>query len=97
MSKYLLTQYLNARRTPLAQVADGESLHAALAAAFPRLYPHFVAYGAAHLSLTTRSDNPARRLYERNGYTVIEERTGRRYARMTGTPGRILMVKPLAS
>ncbi|MCZ7528527.1 MAG: GNAT family N-acetyltransferase [Acidimicrobiia bacterium] len=53
------------------------------------------ARGVAHLSLTTASTNPARRLYERHGYEVVEERADARYERMTGVPGRVLMVKSL--
>ncbi len=48
---------------------------------------------AAHVSLTTATDNPARGLYERNGYRVVGERTNARYERITGSAGRILMVK----
>jgi len=51
---------------------------------------------AAHISLTTATDNPARRLYERNGYRVAGQRTNARYERITGSAGRILMVKPVA-
>lgn len=50
---------------------------------------------AAHISLTTGLTNPARRLYERHGYRVVEERAGERYERITGSPGRVLMVKEL--
>jgi ribosomal protein S18 acetylase RimI-like enzyme len=46
------------------------------------------------LSLTTRSDNPARRLYERHGFVVRNERTHHAFERRTGSPGRILMVRP---
>lgn len=53
------------------------------------------ASGASLLSLTTGSSNPARRLYERHGFSVVRERRGRRYARLTGIPGRVLMVKQL--
>ena len=52
---------------------------------------------AAHVSLTTGSTNPARRLYERQGFEVVRERTSRRYARLTGIPGRLLMLKDLES
>ena len=48
---------------------------------------------AAHVSLTTATDNPARRLYERNGYRVVGERTNARYEQITGSAGRVLMVK----
>jgi ribosomal protein S18 acetylase RimI-like enzyme len=50
---------------------------------------------AGHVSLTTGSNNPARRLYARNGFHVVQERSGRRYERLTGIPGRVLMVKEL--
>jgi ribosomal protein S18 acetylase RimI-like enzyme len=53
--------------------------------------------GAAHVSLTTASTNPARRLYERHGFEVVRERSGRRYARLTGIPGRVMMLKALDS
>jgi len=46
------------------------------------------------LSLTTRSDNPARRLYERHGFTVQGEKTHRAFQRRTGAAGRVLMVRP---
>ena len=45
------------------------------------------------LSLTTRSDNPARRLYERHGFTVRAEKEHRAFERRTGATGRILMVR----
>ncbi len=51
---------------------------------------------AAHrdqsVSLTTGIDNPARRLYERRGFRVVGERRNDRYQRLTGSPGRVLMV-----
>jgi ribosomal protein S18 acetylase RimI-like enzyme len=50
---------------------------------------------AGHISLTTGSSNPARHLYERHGFEVMSERTGRRYARLTGIPARVLLVKQL--
>lgn len=50
---------------------------------------------AANISLTAATDNPARRLYERNGYRVIATRTNPRYRRITGSEGRVLMVKPV--
>ena len=52
---------------------------------------------AAHISLTTATDNPARRLYERHGYRVARERTNGRYERITGSAGRVLMVKPVGA
>jgi ribosomal protein S18 acetylase RimI-like enzyme len=51
---------------------------------------------AAHVSLTTGSTNPARRLYERHGYELVDERSDARYERLTGVPGRVLLVKPLS-
>lgn len=51
--------------------------------------------GCAHISLTTGSCNPARRLYERHGYEVTATRSSARYTRLTGIPGRVLMVKSL--
>jgi ribosomal protein S18 acetylase RimI-like enzyme len=53
--------------------------------------------GAPSLSLTTQIDNPARRLYERNGFVVEAEKRDRRYEAITGIPGRVLMVKRLSS
>ena len=50
--------------------------------------------GGEALSLTTRSDNPARRLYERHGFAVTAERSHRAFERRTGAAGRILMVRP---
>jgi ribonuclease HI len=54
------------------------------------------ARGVANVSLTTSIDNPARRLYERHGFAVVAEKRDARYERLTGSPGRVLMVKPLA-
>ena len=53
--------------------------------------------GAPTLSLTTQIDNPARRLYERSGFRVEAEKRHRRYEAITGSPGRVLMVKRLAT
>ena len=49
------------------------------------------------LSLTTAIDNPARHLYERMGFTVELEKRNRRYQSITGSPGRVLMVKHLTT
>jgi len=54
------------------------------------------ARGVGNVSLTTAIDNPARRLYERHGFAVVDEKRDPRYERLTGSPGRVLMVKPLA-
>jgi ribosomal protein S18 acetylase RimI-like enzyme len=43
--------------------------------------------GATTMALTTRTNNPARRLYERLGYRVIDTRTDRRYKKWTGAEG----------
>ena len=51
---------------------------------------------APHLSLTTGATNPARRLYERHGFVLRGERSDARYERLTGIPGRVLLVKDLA-
>jgi ribosomal protein S18 acetylase RimI-like enzyme len=51
------------------------------------------ANGDRSLSLSTRSDNPARRLYERHGFVVTREKRHRAYERRTGSPGRITMVR----
>jgi len=56
------------------------------------LLEHVIAAaGDRSLSLTTRSDNPARRLYERHGFTVTAEKSHRFFERRTGAKGRILM------
>ena len=51
--------------------------------------------GYSKVALTTRTNNPARRLYERSGYQVVKKRTNRLYRRWTGADGRILMIKQL--
>ncbi|MBI5285092.1 MAG: GNAT family N-acetyltransferase [Chloroflexi bacterium] len=52
--------------------------------------------GYRKMSLTTTLSNPARRLYERAGFRVVETRTDAEYERITGIPGRVLMIKELA-
>jgi len=52
--------------------------------------------GYKTLSLVTTTVNPARRLYERNGYRVVETKTDSSYERYTGISGRHLMVKELS-
>ena len=60
-----------------------------------RLLEHVIAtVGSQPLSLTTRSNNPARRLYERHGFVVAQEKTNSSFERRTGAKGRILMVRP---
>ncbi|MDP2675533.1 MAG: GNAT family N-acetyltransferase [Dehalococcoidia bacterium] len=51
--------------------------------------------GCRLMSLTTHMANPARRLYERHGFRVVETRTDPDYERYTGIEGRVLMVKEL--
>ncbi len=51
---------------------------------------------APSMSLVTTVVNPARHLYERQGFEVVETRTDAVYERMTGIPGRNLMVKELS-
>ena len=52
--------------------------------------------GHARMALSTTTSNPARRLYERHGFRVVETRTDSSYERMTGIAGRHLMVKELS-
>ncbi len=49
----------------------------------------------SRMCIETGATNPARRLYERHGFSVIETKTDASYARLTGSPGRILMTKDL--
>ena len=51
--------------------------------------------GRAAMSLVTTTVNPARRLYERHGFEVVETRTDEAFQRYTGIEGRHLMVKEL--
>jgi ribosomal protein S18 acetylase RimI-like enzyme len=51
--------------------------------------------GDRPVSLTTRIDNPARHLYERHGFAVVEEKRNASYEARTGSPGRVLMVRPV--
>lgn len=51
--------------------------------------------GLALMALVTAIDSPARRLYERLGYRVVETRTNRSFEHRTGIPGRVLMTKEL--
>ena len=52
-----------------------------------------VAQNRPRLSLSTTTANPARHLYERVGFTIVERKTDPDYERYTGIEGRILMVK----
>ncbi len=51
--------------------------------------------GYRQMTLETTTVNPARRLYERHGYRVVETRTAPDYEHYTGIEGRVLMVKEL--
>jgi GNAT superfamily N-acetyltransferase len=51
--------------------------------------------GWKRMCIETGATNPARRLYERHGFDVIETKTDTAYERLTGSPGRILMVKEI--
>lgn len=51
--------------------------------------------GVRQMSLHTTITNPARRLYERHGFRIVHTATDRAYERITGIPGRVLMVKDL--
>ena len=51
--------------------------------------------GFPRLSLITHAANPAQRLYLRFGFEIAERREDAEYERLTGIPGRLLMVKPL--
>jgi len=51
--------------------------------------------GYSQMSLSTNTANPARRLYERHGFRVLETKTHPAYERLTGIEGRHLMVKDL--
>ncbi len=52
--------------------------------------------GHSQMALIVTATNPARRLYERHGFRIVETRTDPAYERYTGIPGRHLMVKELA-
>ncbi len=51
--------------------------------------------GCERMSLSTTASNPARKLYERLGYLVVDQKTTPEYEAITGIPGRVLMVKEL--
>jgi ribosomal protein S18 acetylase RimI-like enzyme len=51
--------------------------------------------GCNQMSLVTAIANPARRLYERHGFVVVETKTDAEYESGTGSEGRVLMVKEL--
>jgi ribosomal protein S18 acetylase RimI-like enzyme len=51
--------------------------------------------GYRQMSLGTQTTNPAQHLYERHGFRIVATRTDPEYERLTGVPGRVLMVKDL--
>jgi len=51
--------------------------------------------GYRQMSLSTTTENPARRLYERHGFRVVETKTDAAYEKYTDIAGRHLMVKEL--
>ncbi len=51
--------------------------------------------GFSQMALHTSTSNPARRLYERHGYLVVETRTDAKFEQITGISGQHLMVKDL--
>ncbi len=52
--------------------------------------------GATQMSLQVLMTNPARALYERDGFAIAGEATNEVFERYTGCPGNYLMVKPLS-
>ncbi len=53
------------------------------------------AAGYTQMTLTTTTANPARHLYERHGFRVVETKTDPLYERYTGIEGRHRMLKDL--
>jgi len=51
--------------------------------------------GHGSMSLSTSTTNPAQHLYTRHGYRIVETRLDAGYEKITGIPGRVLMVKDL--
>jgi ribosomal protein S18 acetylase RimI-like enzyme len=51
--------------------------------------------GFARMSLTTTTINPAQHLYTRHGFRIVDTKLDAEYERMTGIPGRVLMVREL--
>lgn len=52
--------------------------------------------GYRRMALTTTTINPAQHLYTRHGYRIVETRLDAEYERLSGIPGRVLMVKDMA-
>jgi ribosomal protein S18 acetylase RimI-like enzyme len=53
------------------------------------------AEGFAQMALTTGISNPAQHLYKRCGFEIVETKRDAMYEKLTGNPGRVLMVKSL--
>lgn len=53
------------------------------------------ALGCPRITLSTGVQNPAQRLYERNGFTIVATKVDSEYERYGGDPGRVFMVKAL--
>jgi ribosomal protein S18 acetylase RimI-like enzyme len=51
--------------------------------------------GFARMALSTTTINPAQHLYLRHGFRIVETRLDPAYERLTGIPGRVLMVKDM--
>lgn len=51
--------------------------------------------GFPRMALNTTTTNPAQHLYARHGFRIVETRLDPAYERLTGIPGRVLMVKEL--
>jgi ribosomal protein S18 acetylase RimI-like enzyme len=49
----------------------------------------------SRMSLVTWIGNPAQRLYERQGFRVVDERRSAAFERVAGFPGRVLMAREL--
>jgi GNAT superfamily N-acetyltransferase len=49
----------------------------------------------ARMALTTTITNPAQHLYVRSGFRIVDVRRDAAYERITGIPGRVLMVREL--
>ena len=84
--------YGEIKRMMVDPAARGQGIGAALLEQVER---EARAQGARALSLTTATNNPARRLYERAGFRVTETRTDPEFEAATGVAGRVLMVKAL--
>jgi ribosomal protein S18 acetylase RimI-like enzyme len=53
--------------------------------------------GCPRMALSTGIENPAQRLYQRQGFRIIDTKRDADYERYGGGPGRVFMVKTLAT